>query len=190
MVAEQLGSNTKEQMSHASSDVNQHGSSTQSDENRAITHEALNCSLETFDAARSLLKAQRFATELKSQKIHDLGGESVALKDHDRDVGSRSEYITPSSIQIGSAKQVILSCKNGGFTSDSIKQTKFLIENQLPLTESAMNEKSIPAAICRVSSLQTTQCSSQIGGEIMKSDACSKSASRTGQDDRSSSQKI
>ena len=91
---------------------------TQSDENRAITHEALNCSLETFDAARSLLKAQRFATELKSQKIHDLGGENVAKKDHDRDVGSRSEYITPSSIQIGSA------------TSDSIKQTKFLIENQ------------------------------------------------------------
>ena len=71
-----------------------------------ITHKNLKCSLETFEAARSLLKAQRIAMELNSQKIHDLREEdqaNVAKKDHNRDVDNRSEYITPSSIEIGPA---------------------------------------------------------------------------------------
>ena len=71
-----------------------------------ITHKNLKCSLETFDAARSLLKAQRIAMELNSQKIHDLREEdqaNVAKKDHNRDVDNRSEYITSSSIEISPA---------------------------------------------------------------------------------------
>ena len=71
-----------------------------------ITHQTLKCSLETFDAARCLLKAQRIAKELNSQKIHDLREEdqaNVAKKDHSRDVDNRSEYITPSSIEVSPA---------------------------------------------------------------------------------------
>jgi hypothetical protein len=48
-------------MSYASSDVNHHAASTQSDENRVLTPETLNCSLEAFEAARSLLNACRRA---------------------------------------------------------------------------------------------------------------------------------
>ena len=88
MVAEQLGNNTKEQMSHASSDVNQHGSSTQSDENRVLTPDTLNCSLEAFDAARCLLNLCRRACiqtkSADSRKILAVGEDEgiVSSKDH------------------------------------------------------------------------------------------------------------
>jgi hypothetical protein len=88
MVAEQLGNNTKEQMSHASSDVIQHGYSAQSDDNRVLTPDTLNCSVETFDAARCLLNLCRRASiqtkSADSRNILTVGEDEgvVYTKDH------------------------------------------------------------------------------------------------------------